>query len=223
MTAVDDLGGAEGFGALHPPDPAEPPFKEAWEGRAFALTLLTMGRVSGRNLDAFRFALGRLDEPDYFDADGYYARWLNAAELMLTDSAILAPGAVEARARNLRGEHVDEPGVPDPAKPDYAATAAGSLRQVDEAPRFAVGDRVRSRTEMAEGRPNKLPRYARGHVGVVEAVQPAHLLPDTHAVFEGENPQHVYTVRFDSRDLWGADAEAFALTIELFDSYLEPA
>ena len=69
----------------------------------------------------------------------------------------------------------------------------------------------------------KLPRYVRGHVGIVEAVQPGHLLPDTHAHFQGENPQHVFTVAFDSRELWGADAETFTLTIELFDSYLEPA
>jgi nitrile hydratase len=52
-------------------------------------------------------------------------------------------------------------------------------------------------------------------------VQPAHLLPDTHAHFLGENPQHVYTVRFDSHELWGADAEPFALTAELYESYLE--
>jgi hypothetical protein len=38
--------------------------------------------------------------------------------------------------------------------------------------------------------------------GVVEAIQPAALLPDTHAHFLGENPQHVYSVRFDSRELW---------------------
>jgi len=31
----------------------------------------------------------------------------------------------------------------------------------------------------------------------------------------------VYTVRFDSHELWGADAEPFALTIEMFESYLE--
>jgi hypothetical protein len=48
------------------------------------------------------------------------------------------------------------------------------------------------------------------------------VLPDTHAHFQGENPQHVYSVRFDSRELWGADAEPFKLTIEMFDSYLEP-
>ena len=214
-----DLGGTGGWGAVPPPTPGEPPFGEPWEGRAFALTVLTMGRISGRNLDAFRYALDRLDRPAYFD-DGYYGRWLNAAELMLTDSAILAPGAVDARARRNAGEDVTEPPTPEPAKPDYAPTGPGSLRTVAAAPAFAVGDAVRARAEVAEG-PTKLPAYVRGHAGVVEAVQPAHVLPDTHAVFLGENPQHVYTVRFSSRELWGADAEDFALTIELFESYLE--
>nr|WP_298799840.1 nitrile hydratase subunit beta [Pseudonocardia sp. 73-21] len=220
ISAIADIGGADGYGAVHPPDRDEPPFAEPWEGRAFALTLLGMGRVSGRNLDAFRYALGRLDHAAYFD-DGYYGRWLNAVELMLTESAIIAPGAVDARARALRGEQVDEPPTPEPDKPDYAPTAAGSLREVPDPPRFAPGDSVRA-LPVPDG-PTKLPRYVSGHTGVVESVQPGHLLPDTHAVFKGENPQHVYTVRFDSRELWGPDAETFALTIELFDSYLEPA
>lgn len=214
-----DLGGTDGWGAVSPPAPGEPPFREPWEGRAFALTVLTMGRISGRNLDAFRHALDRLDRPAYFD-DGYYGRWLNAAELMLTDSAILSPGAVDARARRNAGEEVTEPATPEPAKPDYAPTAPGSLRTVAAAPAFTVGETVRARAEVAEG-PTKLPAYVRGHSGVVERVQPAHVLPDTHAVFLGENPQHVYTVRFTSRELWGPGAENFALTIELFESYLE--
>ena len=222
MSETADLGGTEGFGRVRPPDPAEPPFVEEWEGRAFAMTVLTMGRISGRNLDAFRHALGRLDRAAYFD-DGYYGRWLNAAELMLVDSALLAPGAVDARARTLRGESVTEPPAPEgDAKPDYRPTAAGSLRAVLEAPRFAPGDRVRV-VDLDPERHLRLPRYAAGHEGAVESVQPGHLLPDTHARFEGENPQHVYTVRFDSRELWGADAEPFTVTIELFDSYLEPA
>src|SRR5258708_38763758 len=106
------MGGTEGWETLAPPRPGEPVFAEPWEGRAFALTLLSMGRVSGRNLDAFRHALARLDRSAYLD-DGYYGRWLNATELMLTDSAILAPGAIDARARNLRGEQVEEPGFPE--------------------------------------------------------------------------------------------------------------
>ncbi|MGH3600657.1 MAG: nitrile hydratase subunit beta, partial [Pseudonocardiaceae bacterium] len=127
MNRIADLGGTEGWGRATAPTTNEPVFAQKWEGRAFALALLSMGRVSGRNLDAFRHALERLERPEYFD-DTYYGRWLHAAELMLVESAILAPGAVEARARKLRGEDVEEPPVPEPNKPDYAPTAAGSLR-----------------------------------------------------------------------------------------------
>jgi hypothetical protein len=155
----------------------------------------------------------------YLD-DGYYGRWLNATELMLTDSAILAPDAINARARNLRGEVVPEPPIPDPARPDYAPIAPGSLRTVDTPPAFAVGQRVRARNMSPPGH-TRLPGYVRGHTGVVDLVQPAAVLPDTNAHFQGENPQYVYSVRFSSRELWGADAEPFAVTAELFESYLE--
>jgi nitrile hydratase subunit beta len=59
-----------------------------------------------------------------------------------------------------------------------------------------------------------------GHVGTVTHIQPALVFPDTNAHLEGENPQYVYTVRFESRELWGADSEPFALTIEMFESHL---
>src|SRR5437763_14476021 len=142
MNRIADLGGAEGWGRVKRPNADEPVFTERWESRAFALALLSMGRVSGRNLDAFRHALERLERPEYFD-DTYYGRWLHAAELILVESAILAPSAVEARARKLRGEEVEEPPVPEPNKPDYQPTAAGSLRTVGDPPRFAVGHAVR--------------------------------------------------------------------------------
>ncbi len=220
MGSVADIGGARGWGMLRPPACTEPVFGSAWEGRVFALALLGMGRIAGRNLDAFRYALGRLGHTAYFD-DGYYGRWLHAVELMLTESGIIAPGAVEARARVMRGEQVTEPPAPEPAKPDYAPTGPGSLREVPERPRFGPGDAVRVRPVPAG--PTKLPRYVSGHGGVVEAVRPGHLLPDTHAIFAGENPQHVYTVRFDATELWGAGSEPFVVTVDLFDRYLEPA
>jgi nitrile hydratase beta subunit len=220
MRTTGDLGGAEGWGRVKTPAADEPVFAEKWESRAFALALLSMGRVSGRNLDAFRHAQQRLGRAEYFD-DTYYGQWLNAAELMLVDSAILAPGAVEARARRLRGEDVEEPPVPEPNKPDYKPTAAGSLRSIDTPPRFAVGDTVRAKDMQPEGH-TRLPYYLRGHRGIIDIIEPASVLPDTHAHFLGENPQYVYTVRFDSRELWGADAEPFMLTAELYESYLEP-
>jgi nitrile hydratase len=47
------------------------------------------------------------------------------------------------------------------------------------------------------------------------------VFPDTHAHFQGENPQHVYSVAFDSRDLWGPDGEACTVHVDLYENYLE--
>jgi nitrile hydratase len=218
MDSIADMGGTQGWGHAHPPRRDEPVFGEPWQGRAFALALLSV-RVSGQNIDAFRHALERLDRAAYLD-DGYFGRWLNGAELQLTDSAILAPGAINARARNLSGEGVEEPPVPEPARPDYTPTASGSLRTVGTAPAFAVGQRVRAKDMSPPGH-TRLPGYVRGHTGVVALIQPAAVLPDTNAHFEGENPQYVYSVQFGSRELWGADAEPFTVTAEMYESYLE--
>ncbi|WP_411283113.1 nitrile hydratase subunit beta [Lapillicoccus sp.] len=218
MTMIHDLGGARGWGAVRPPDPDEKVFAQDWEKRAFALALLSM-RVSGTNLDAFRYSMSRLDQNGYF-GDGYYGRWLDGAENLLLDSAIIAPGAIDARARQLLGEDAGEPETPQPAKPDYAPTAAGSLRAVDAEPVFAVGSRVRAKDVEPDGH-TRLTAYVRGHQGVVERILPAQLLPDTHAHFLGENPQHVYAVRFSAEELWGPGGETFDLDIDLYESYLE--
>jgi nitrile hydratase beta subunit len=220
MDGIADMGGTEGCGPVHPPRVDEPTFAEPWQRRAFGLVQLSV-ELAGWNVDAFRHAVERLDRTDYF-GDGYFGRWLNAVELILTDSALLAPSAIQARARNLRGENIEEPPAPEPATRDFVPTAEGSLRTVDAAPEFEVSDRVRARNISPAGH-TRLPRYARGHTGVVTVVQPASVLPDTNAHFKGENPQYVYSVRFDSHELWGEDAEPFTLTLDMFESYLEKA
>ncbi|HYO00138.1 MAG TPA: nitrile hydratase subunit beta, partial [Actinomycetota bacterium] len=112
MDTIADMGGMQAFGTVKLNDPFDPPFDEEWQRRAFAMALLSM-RVSGTNLDTFRWALERQHPLDYL-LDGYYGRWLNCAINMLTDSAIIAPGAVEARVRKMLGEDVEEPPVPEP-------------------------------------------------------------------------------------------------------------
>jgi nitrile hydratase len=220
MDSLADMGGMEGMGSVKLDPPFDPPFHEEWEKRAFAMALLSM-RLSGTNLDAFRHALNRQHPIDYL-AQGYYGRWLKGAENLLTDSNVIAPGAVDARARKLRGEDVEEPPPTEPNKPDYQPTAAGSIRHVDYPPKFAVGDRVRAKDIHPHGH-TRLTRYTRGKTGVVRMIQPAHVLPDTNAHFLGENAQHVYNVAFDSTELWGPDAEPFTVGIDLYESYLEAA
>jgi nitrile hydratase len=219
VDGIHDMGGTEGWGTVSIP-PDEPVFAEPWEAKVFAFGALS-ARLSGRNLDAMRHAIDRLHPYDYV-AHGYSGRWLGCTETMLVESGVLAPGAVEARARKLRGEDVEEPPDPEPNKPDYKPTAAGSIRTIDQEPRFQEGDRVRAKEWGPSGH-TRLVRYIRGREGTVAKIQPAQVLPDTHAHFVAENAQHVYAVRFESTELWGPDAESFALTIDCYDDYLDPA
>jgi nitrile hydratase len=40
----------------------------------------------------------------------------------------------------------------------------------------------------------------------------------------GPDPQHVYTVRFEARELWGQEARSGdAVYVDLWDKHLEPA
>ena len=51
-----------------------------------------------------------------------------------------------------------------------------------------------------------------------------HVFPDSNATGAGENPQWLYTVRFDGRELWGADADpTVKVSIDAWEPYLEPA
>jgi nitrile hydratase len=103
-----------------------------------------------------------------------------------------------------------------------ASGGAGNLRSLETPPAFNVGDAVRTRDLDPAGH-TRLPRYVRRRTGMVAAILPAQVFPDSAAHFLGEDPQHVYSVEFASAELWGPDAEPFSLTIDLYEPYLEPA
>ncbi len=64
----------------------------------------------------------------------------------------------------------------------------------------------------------------RGHVGTVERVHGAHVFPDSAAMGKGDDPQWLYTVRFEGRDLWGPDSDpTVKVSVEAFEPYLDPA
>ena len=94
---------------------------------------------------------------------------------------------------------------------------------LDIAPRFQVGERVRVRNIHPPAH-TRLPRYTRGKVGTVERDRGIFPLPDTEIYFEDPRPQHVYMIRFDARELWGEGAPAQdKLYIDMWEDYLEPA
>jgi nitrile hydratase len=57
---------------------------------------------------------------------------------------------------------------------------------------------------------------------VIARVYPPCVFPDTRAHRRSEHPQHVYSVRFAARELWGEEAEPETFVhLDCFESYLE--
>jgi nitrile hydratase beta subunit len=98
-----------------------------------------------------------------------------------------------------------------------------TARPTSVPPRFRVGDRVRARN-INPTTHTRLPRYVRGRIGIVEQLRGSHVFPDTNSLGQGENPQWLYTVRFDARDLWGPEADqTVKVSVDAWEPYLEPA
>jgi nitrile hydratase len=107
--------------------------------------------------------------------------------------------------------------------PGLIAKGASTRVDADVAPRFKPGDEIITRNMNPSGH-TRLPRYLRGKRGVVNRDHGVFVFPDTHAHGRGEKPQHVYSVRFTHRELWGEDRSAKdSCMVDVFDDYMEPA
>jgi nitrile hydratase len=113
-------------------------------------------------------------------------------------------------------------------RPDHVAAVALN-RNIESAndpsvlPRFKPGEQVRARNFHPTGH-TRLPRYARGKTGVIALDHGVYNFPDTNADGRGPKRQHVYSVRFAARELWGEQASARdSVYLDLWDDYLEHA
>ncbi|MCA8927551.1 MAG: nitrile hydratase subunit beta [Alphaproteobacteria bacterium] len=219
MNGAHDLGGMHGFGPIGA-DPHEPLFHAPWERRCFALTLAA-GFTGQWNIDASRFAREQMAPAAYLST-GYYEHWLFGLEQLLVERGMASPAEIASGEAAL--EPKPEARVLKAADVATALAKGGpSSRQAAAEPRFRVGDRVRARN-LNPATHTRLPRYARGKTGTVHLTHGAHVFPDTNALFAGEAPQPLYTVRFEGAELWGPDAEPGTCAhIDLWESYLEPA
>ena len=219
MNGVHDMGGMDGFGAVEP-EVNEPVFHEEWERRVFAINR-AMGYSGAWNGDISRHAKELLP-PDVYLGSSYYRRWALGLEWMLTDNGLV--GADEFAAG-----HALRPGGPLKRKltRDQLKTmlARGSYERPSPAPAaFKVSDRVRMRNIHPKGH-TRLPRYVRGHTGIIERVHGCHVFPDSHAAAgRKEDPQWLYTVRFAGRELWGEAADpTLTISVDAWEPYLERA
>ena len=218
MNGIHDLGGMHGFGPVDR-DPDEPPFHGRWEAAVVAIMRATRGaRVY--NIDEFRHAIERMPAARYL-ASTYFERWLDGILRILDEKGVVTAAEMDARTGALEAPRAP---VARPAVDHTAMQHSDSPFRTTTAPsRFAPGDAVVGRNVHPTGH-TRLPRYARGKRGVIAAVRGYHVFPDTHAHGLGEQPQHVYAVRFDARELWGEAAEPRQFVyLDLWESYLEPA
>ena len=219
MNGVHDMGGMHGMGPIEH-ERNEPVFHNRWEARLFAL------RRAMRPWRAFKGSTNRykreLIPPIEQFRLSYYAKHLISFSQILAESGLVTAAEITTgkRARNsaravppLRAEQV----------PAFLAKGAPADRAAKVTPTFHLGQLVRARNIHPLGH-TRLPRYSRGKQGIIDRDHGVQVFPDTNVAGLGEKPQHLYSVRFSARELWGEQASPRdAVYIDMWDDYLEPA
>jgi nitrile hydratase beta subunit len=215
MNSVHDMGGMHGMGPIEY-DRNEPVFHEPWEGRAWAL-VRTMGRWGRPRTRNFRYELELIPAADYLRMS-YYERFIFLLVERLLRSNLVTRAELESGKA--------EPGSPKPTLPPPQAGRGGAARvDVQIKPRFKVGQHVRARNINPVGH-TRLPRYTRGRRGTVTRHHGAFAFQDTDVNGDplSQTPQHVYTVQFTARELWGEEAgPRDSVHVDLWENHLERA
>jgi nitrile hydratase len=208
-----------GFGPIRP-EPNEPVFHAAWEGRIAAI-FRAVGAWGRWNTDLGRQTRESLPPAYYLSLDYNQLRYAQVVELVVQNGLVTRAEIESGRAAS------GTPKATPPLTADNVAAnwdaGAPKNRNVAVAPKFRVGQRVRSRN-INPVTHTRLPRYARGRFGTIARDHGVFVFPDTNAQRLGEKPQHLYSVRFSARELWGEQAKPKdTVYIDMWDDYLEPA
>ena len=220
MNGVHDMGGMQDMGPVQE-EKNEPVFHHPWEGRVFAMYRAT-GAWHKWNIDAARYSRELIPPAEYLRMS-YYEKWYAGLVDLLTARGLVTRAEIESgktRARIEQGHPAAHGRIKYTIQRLWARPQNGTFLWQ---PRFQAGQRVRARNINPVGH-TRLPRYARGKLGTIDRDYGVFVFPDTNAQFLGENPQHVYAVRFSARELWGEQAKPQdTVYISMWDDYLEPA
>lgn len=218
MNGVHDMGGMDGFGKVEV-EKNEPPFHDRWEGRVMAM-VRAMGANGGLNIDMQRFSRESIPPATYLSSS-YYKKWFLGLVSTLTQRGLVGADEIEA-GKSLHQSPPLPKGKFGLADVDRISTRGSFQRDVASQPIFRVGDTVRAKN-INPTTHTRLPRYVRGHAGVIERINGSHVFPDSYAHGGGENPQWLYTVVFTAQELWGNDAPdpTSRISVDAFEPYLE--
>lgn len=220
MNGIHDMGGLQDMGPVHH-EQNEPVFHEPWEGRVYTITR-ALGPWGKWNIDASRYGIELLPPVDYLRMS-YYEKWLVRAIGLLVQTGLVSQEEIDS-GRPAPGSKRETPRLTAAAAAATAIQRGNFARPDTKAvARFKPGQRVRTLNLNPVGH-TRLPRYARGREGTINRHHGIFVFPDSNAHFQGEQPQHLYSVRFTARELWGPNASPRdSVHLDLWDSYLEHA
>lgn len=213
MNGIHDMGGMQDMGPIQR-EHNEPIFHAEWERRIFAL-FNTVPGVSG---PYHRYQIELIPPADYLRMS-YYERWITALTQILIKTHMATPA--ETESGKAVGEGTREHHVLTAAEV-ATWTLPHTRPKLTAVAHFKAGQQVRARTMNPAGH-TRLPRYVRGRVGRIERNAGVEELQDTDIEGLGaEQPQHVYTVRFAARELWGEQASPHdSVYVAMWECYLE--
>jgi nitrile hydratase len=218
MNGVHDMGGMQDMGPVKA-EPNEPVFHHSWEGRIFALRR-AMGAWRKWNIDASRYAVELVPPVDYLRLS-YYERQFVAFLEMLVEHKFVTPEELQSGAP--AGTPAATPALTVEKARALIAKGVPVKRDLPIAPRFQPGQKIRT-LNLNPTTHTRLPRYARDKSGTIGRDHGVFVFPDSNATFLGEHPQHLYSVRFAARELWGQQASLNdSVYLDMWDAYLEPA
>jgi nitrile hydratase beta subunit len=220
-------------------------FVEEWETRIFGIHVAMMAlspalreSLPGYDIDriptAFKssWSWGHLRasaeamNPLAYFQYRYYEKWLGGITAHLLDHGYFTPAELsEATARYAGDTSAALPGRAERAIDEQVIRylrQGNSPRRGPATPAYAVGDVVTVRNPPAADH-TRLPGYLRGHQGTVERVFEGNYSYFFSTGADGlGDPQPVYLVRFEPREIWGERAETNAgpLYAELYEAYL---
>jgi nitrile hydratase len=219
MDGIHDMGGMHGFGRVVD-EPERMGFHAEWHGRMFALSRV-LRAVLPFGGDHVRQAIERMEPGHYLNAS-YYEKWLEGNIACLEAVGVvtedeLAGGPMRPVPKVL-GTPKAMTAVAAPAF-IFSGMADSNLKPLGP-PLCKTGDRIRTVPHGHAGH-TRLPRYARGQPGRIEACLGSFVLAD--AIAAGRpRAEWLYRVAFDARDLWGEEAApGDSVALDLWESYLE--
>ena len=208
------MGGEQNFGPVEA-EADEPVFHHRWEGRVLAMNL-AMGATRQWNIDEGRAGIESIAPATYL-AMSYYEKWFERLIRMLLARNLVSREEIADGKARASGAKIATLAA-DQVIPTLRRGSI-TLRTIAAPARFKVGDKVRTKS-MSPATHTRLPRYCRDKPGTIAIVHGAHVYPDTNALGRGEDPQWLYTVRFEARDLWGEDTTANAVYADCWEPYL---